>query len=69
MDGHGSHMTANVVAHCMERAIDLLNLPSHCSHVLQPPDVSVFSSLKRALAAETDAEARLDASRMSRVDE
>jgi hypothetical protein len=61
-------MTANVIAHCMERAIDLLILSSHCSHILQPLDVSVFSSLERALAAETDAVARLDASRVSRVE-
>lgn len=51
----------------MERAIDLLILPLYCSHILQPLDVSVFSPLKRALAAETDAVARLDASRVSRV--
>jgi hypothetical protein len=68
MDGHGSHMTANVIAYCMERAIDLLILPPHCSHILQPLDVSVFSPLKRALAAETDAVARLDAGRVSRVE-
>lgn len=52
----------------MERAIDLLILPPHCSHVLQPLDVSVFSPLKRALAAETDAVARLDAGRVSRIE-
>lgn len=34
IDGHGSHITANVIAHCMEHAIDLLILPPHCSHVL-----------------------------------
>lgn len=52
----------------MERAIDLLILPHHCSHILQSLDVSVFSPLKRALAAETDAVARLDAGRVSRVE-
>jgi hypothetical protein len=34
LDGHGSHMTANVIAYCMENEIDLLVLPPHCSHVL-----------------------------------
>lgn len=52
----------------MERAIDLLILSPHCSHILQPLDVSVFSPLKRTLAAETDAVTRLDAGRVSRVD-
>jgi len=66
MDGHGSHITANVIAHCMEHTIDLLILPPHTSHVLQPLDVSVFSPLKRALAAETDAASRVDAGRIIR---
>jgi hypothetical protein len=68
MDGHGSHTTANVIAHCMKRAIDPLILPPHCSHVLQPLDVSVFSPSKRALATETDSVARLDARRVAQVE-
>ncbi|KYG40271.1 hypothetical protein M433DRAFT_160676, partial [Acidomyces richmondensis BFW] len=68
MDGHSSHITANVIAHCMEHTIDLLILPPHTSHALQPLDVSVFSPLKRALAAETDAASRLDSGRMSRIE-
>ena len=66
MDGHDSHITANVIAHCMEHAIDLLILLPHTSHVLQPLDVSVFSPLKRALAVKTDAASRLDTGRISR---
>ena len=66
MDGHGSHITANVIAHCMKHTIDLLILPPHTSHVLQPLDVSVFSPLKRALAIETDAASRVDAGRIAR---
>jgi len=68
MDGHGSHITANVVAYCMEHTIDLLILPPHTSHMLQPLDVGVFSPLKRALAAETDAVTRLDSGRIQRVE-
>jgi hypothetical protein len=64
MDGHGSHITANVIAQCMEHAIDLLILPLHTSHVLQPLDVSMFSLLKRALAAKTDMASRLDYGRI-----
>jgi len=55
MDGHGSHITANVISFCIETAIDLLILPPHASRMLQPLDVSVFALLKQALAAETDA--------------
>ena len=68
VDGHGSHITANVIAHCMEHAIDLLILPPHTLHMLQPLDVGVFSPLKRALAAETDAVSRLDTGRIQRVE-
>jgi hypothetical protein len=68
MDGHGSHITANVIAHCIEHAIDLLILPPYTSHVLQPLDVSVFSPLKRALASETATALRLDSGRIPRIE-
>ena len=68
MDGHSSHITANVIAFCMQKGIDLMILPPHCSHILQPLDVGVFAPLKRALASETDAALRLDTGRISRVE-
>jgi hypothetical protein len=42
-------------------------MPPHCSHMLQLLDVSVFALLKRALSKETDKVARLDSSRIARV--
>jgi hypothetical protein len=68
MDGHSSHITANLIAFCMSHLIDLLILPPHCSHLLQPLDVGVFSPLKCALALETDAASRVDSGRISRVE-
>ena len=67
MDGHSSHITANVIAFCMQNAIDLMILPPHCSHILQPLDVGVFAPLKRALASETDAALRLSSSYIPRI--
>ena len=67
-DGHSSHVTARFISFCMSRAIDLLILPPHCSHELQPLDVGVFAPLKRALACETDKVSRLDSGRLSRVE-
>jgi len=67
MDGHSSHVTAKVISFCMQNGIDLLIMPPHCSHMLQPLDVSVFAPLKRALGKETDKVARLDSSRVARV--
>lgn len=68
MNGHGSHITVGFISFCMDNAIDLLILPPHWSHVLQPLDVGVFSPLKRALAAGTDAVSRLDSGRLKRVE-
>ncbi|KYG39763.1 hypothetical protein M433DRAFT_79491, partial [Acidomyces richmondensis BFW] len=51
-----------------DNAIDILILPPHCSHVLQPLDVSIFSPLKKALTAETDKVTSLDPGRQSRVE-
>jgi len=68
MDEQSSHITANVIAYCMDNMIDLLISPPHCSHILQPLDIGMFSPLKRALAAETDNAARLDSGCISRVE-
>jgi transposase len=34
MDGHGSHIIANMIALCMDNNINLLILPPHCLHLL-----------------------------------
>jgi hypothetical protein len=39
----------------MEVGLDLITLPSHTSHRLQPLDVSVFASFKRAFWHYRDA--------------
>jgi DDE superfamily endonuclease/Tc5 transposase DNA-binding domain len=65
-DGHGSHIRADFIAHCMENDIDLLIMPPHCSHLLQPLDVGVFSAFKRAHSNETDTTSRLSTQRISR---
>jgi len=68
MDGHGSHMTAKLVAFAMEHAIDLMIFPPHSTHALQPLDICLFGPLKRALARETDAITRLSDARIPRVE-
>ena len=64
MDGYGSYITANVIAHYMKHAIDLLILLLYTSHILQPLDISVFALLKRTLAKETDTVSRVDYGRI-----
>ena len=68
LDGHGSHITASFIAGCINYNIDLLVLPPHTSHILQPLDISLFAPLKRALAIETDTTSRIDSGRISRVE-
>ena len=46
LDGHGSHITIDVIEHARSNDIHLLCLPSHTSHILQPLDVGVFKSFK-----------------------
>ena len=47
MDNHNSHITIEAVELAKEHGLSLLTLPLHCSHKLQPLDVSVFAAFKR----------------------
>ena len=40
--GHNSHVALEVVREAWEAGLDLLTLPSHTSHGLQPLDVTIF---------------------------
>ncbi|MCO5606566.1 hypothetical protein L7F22_060754 [Adiantum nelumboides] len=46
LDGHGSHVSLDVVAKVKTLGIDIVTLPAHRSHKLQPLDVAVFKSSK-----------------------
>jgi hypothetical protein len=46
LDGHGSHKTTDFMYLCYQNNVHLLFLPPYTLHVLQPLDLSVFSSLK-----------------------
>jgi len=48
-DNHSSHIDYNVVKFAKDNSIILLTFPPHCSHALQPLDVSVFGPFKSAL--------------------
>ena len=45
-NGHASHLSIEVIEKARSNDIHLLCLPAHCTHILQPLDVSVMSSLK-----------------------
>ncbi|KAK4120714.1 DDE-domain-containing protein [Parathielavia appendiculata] len=48
LDGHGSHTSDDFMWPCFQHRIHGIYLPPHCSHVLQPLDLAVFSPLKTA---------------------
>lgn len=46
MDNHGSHTSLQALEFCQRNQIELLGLPPHSTHVLQPLDRTFFKSLK-----------------------
>ena len=54
LDGHKSHLTLEVIQKAKEHGVDMLSLPSHTSHVLQPLDVACFKPFKTAFRAYRD---------------
>jgi hypothetical protein len=55
LDGHSSHVTLDVIHKAKLIGLDILTLPSHTSHRLQPLDVSVFRLFKCAFRTYRDA--------------
>lgn len=51
---HSSHISLNAIEFCRENDIQLLSLPPHASHKLQPLDVAFFGPLKTAYSREAD---------------
>ncbi|KAB0790622.1 hypothetical protein PPYR_14936 [Photinus pyralis] len=46
VDGHGSHKGFQVLNYAKENGIDILCLPPHCTHRMQPLDVWFYGPLK-----------------------
>ncbi len=46
LNGHGSHVTLEAIEHVKNIGLDMITLPSHTSHALQPIDVSCFKPFK-----------------------
>ena len=60
IDGHGSHIRADFIAHCIKNNIDLLIILFYCSHLLQPLNVRIFAAFKRVHNGKTDAVLRFN---------
>jgi hypothetical protein len=54
LDGHGSHVTFETIEQAKEFGLDMITLPSHTSHALQPLDVGCFKPFKTTFRKERD---------------
>ena len=45
-DGHHSHMSISLIELARSNNVHLVCFPPHCTHILQPLDVSVFGPVK-----------------------
>ena len=52
LDGHVSHVINEAIKFGTENGLDILILPSHCSHEIQPLDVAILHLFKLNLAME-----------------
>lgn len=48
VNGHTNHVSYKFIKYCTDHDIVLLYLPPHATHVLQPLDIGIFSSLAKA---------------------
>jgi hypothetical protein len=48
IDGHGSHVADEVVTLAVKHRVEIIMLPPHTTHKLQPLDVGVFGPLQKA---------------------
>ncbi|OWR53841.1 hypothetical protein KGM_200655 [Danaus plexippus plexippus] len=55
LDKHSSHLNVKTLTLAIENGVVMLSFPPHCSHKLQPLDVSVFGPFKKYCAAAQDA--------------
>lgn len=54
IDNHSSHLSVEALDLATENGITLLSFPPHCSHKLQPLDVSVYGPVKTYYAQDVD---------------
>ena len=52
MDNHKSHLSIKIADIAKENGISIVMFPPHCSHRLQPLDLSVFGPLKSFYSSE-----------------
>jgi len=54
LDNHSSHLSIEAIEMAVEHGITMLSFPPHCTHRMQPLDITVFGPFKTMYAAEHD---------------
>ena len=54
LDNHSSHLSLEAISIAKDNGIIMLSFPPHCSHKLQPLDVSVYGPFKKFLRCAQD---------------
>ena len=54
LDNHSSHVSVDVINFAKEHNVTMMSFPPHCSHKLQPLDVSVFGPFKTYVNQASD---------------
>jgi hypothetical protein len=55
LNGHGSHVTLEAIKHAKDIGLNMITLPFHTSHVLQPLYVFCFKPFKTTFRKVKDA--------------
>ena len=52
MDNHTSHISSDIITQARLHGVDIVTIPPHSSHVLQPLDLTIYGPLKQAWARQ-----------------
>lgn len=63
LDNHESHRSLAALEFCRDNGIHVVSFPPHCSHRLQPLDVSVFGPFKSAINKQFETFMRMNPGR------
>lgn len=67
IDNHCSHLSIEALDMAVENGVTLLSFPPHCSHKLQPLDVSVYGPVKTYYKSQCNAWQKTNANKVIEI--
>lgn len=67
LDNHTSHLSVEALDIAAANGVHILSFPPHCSHKLQPLDVSVFGPIKTYYKSQCSAWQKNNANKVRRL--